>query len=217
MYFTSHQALGRTLAAKIAHLKGTEPVVIPLGEDALTTSISIASEVRGWVYPLLTERVTIPGDDRIIGVVNQDGRLCYNPELSNYEREELEMDNHSVIQEGLREAFSRLNGRVSEYGTLNKDALRGRHIVVVGDVVRDQLNIGAMFELLKTVATGPVTSLVGNITPDGSTKLYMESSASAFLDVIPYLMEEAHYFEQQDPYTPTEKRQLAMNISQYWV
>lgn len=217
MYFSSRHALGKTLAAKIAHLRGKEPIVIALGEQALSTAISVASEVRGWVYPLLMEPVIIPGDDRIIGVINQDGTLCYNPELSVYEREDIEMNSHSVIQEASRQAYSKLNMSMAEYGNLSKDALRGRDIVIIGDVIRDQLGVGAVTELLKTVATGNIVSLVGNITPGSSTALYMESSESTFLDVIPYLMEEAHYFEQPEPYTPTEQRQLAMNISQFWV
>ncbi len=217
MYFSSRLALGQTLASRVETVRGQEPIVLCLKESALSTAIGLAVQVRGWVYPLLTEPVVIPGDDRIIGVINQDGELCYNPQLSRYELEELEMDNHATIQDASRVAFGILNRRTGEYGELNKTALRGRTIIIIGDIVRDQLEIGAAHELLKTVATGSIISLVGNITPDGSTALYQESSESTFLDVMPYMFDDDHYFEQVEGYTLEERRKLAMNISQYWV
>lgn len=213
MYFSSRHSLGKTLAARVTELRGQEPIVLCLKENALSAAISLAAEVHGWVYPLLTQPVIIPGDDRIIGVLNQDGELCYNPQLSKYELEDLEMNNHATIEDASRVAFSELNRRVGEYGQLNKTALRGRTVIIIGDIVRDQLEIGAAHELLKTIATGKIVSLVGNITPDGSTALYRESSDSVFLDILPHMFDDDHYFEQPDGYTPEERRQLAMNLS----
>lgn len=216
MYFSSRHALGQTLAARVANLASQEPIIVCLKESALSVAISTASKLHGWVYPLLTEPVMIPGDDRFIGVINQDGALCYNPELSKFERDDMETENESVIQEASREAFSALNHRMQDYGTLNKEALRGRTIVLISDIIKDQLQVGAAHELLKTVATGPIISLVGNITPDSSTALYLESTNSMFLDIVPNMFDDNHYFEQPDSYTIQEQRKLAMNISQYW-
>lgn len=124
MYFISRYELGKTLASKVQHLRGSEPIIVNLKDSWLLTAISVASKVRGWVYPLLTEQLVIPGDDRIIGLINQDGELCYNPSLSKFEIEDLEINNQSTIQEASREAFGRLNRRISEYGFVKVAARR---------------------------------------------------------------------------------------------
>ena len=216
MYFISRYELGKTLASKVQHLRGSEPIIVSLKDSGLLTAISVASKVRGWVYPLLTERLVIPGDDRIIGLINQDGELCYNPSLSKFEIEDLEINNQSTIQEASREAFGRLNRRISEYGFVNKDALRGRTVVIVGDIIKDELEIGAARDYLKTVAINRIISLVGNISPDSSTLLYLESDESSFLDIVPNMFDDSHYFEHSDQYSIEDQRKLALNISQYW-
>jgi predicted phosphoribosyltransferase len=216
VYFISRYELGKTLASKVQHLRGSEPIIVNLKDSGLLTAISVASKVRGWVYPLLTERLVIPGDDRIIGLINQDGELCYNPSLSKFEIEDLEINNQSTIQEASREAFGRLNRRISEYGFVNKDALRGRTVVIVGDIIKDELEIGAARDYLKTVAINRIISLVGNISPDSSTLLYLESDESSFLDIVPNMFDDSHYFEHSDQYSIEDQRKLALNISQYW-
>ena len=216
MYFASRYELGKTLASKVEQLKGEEAIVLCLKDSALLSAISLASHIHGWVYPLLTEPLVIPGDGRTLGVINQDGELCHNPALSKFEIEDIEMNNQAIIQESSREAFSRLNRRTSEYGSLNKDALRGRTVIVVGDVVKDQLEIGAAREYLKTIAINKIVSLVGNISPESSNILYLESDESSFLDVVPNMFDDNHYFEQLDQYTVEDQRKLAMNIAQYW-
>lgn len=217
MYFVSRLHLGRTLAAQMIALRGEEPIVLCLKESSLSVSIALATEVHGWVYPLLFEPIIIPGETRILGVINQDGELCYNPALSTYEREELEMDYQSVIQDASREAFSRLNQRTDEYGSLNKEALRGRTVIMCADIVRDQLEIGAANEYLKTIVTQKIVSLVGNVSTDSATALYIASDESKFMDVLPNMFDDDHYFEQPEAYSIEEQRKLAMNISQYWV
>lgn len=216
MYFISRFELGSRLAKFVNGLRGSEPVIIPLKESSLSSAIGLATELRGWIYPLLTEPVLLPGDPRVIGVINQDGTMCYNPELSQYDIEELTMEFRSAIDEESRRAFSRLNSRTDEYGKLNKDALRGRTIILCGDIVQDRVELEAAKELLKPIATQKVIGLVGNITPNSSDALLLETQESKFLDVLEHMFDSDHYFEQPDAYTLPEQRLLAMNIAHYW-
>lgn len=216
MFFTSRHELGIAMAQNWQVLRTQEPIIVCLKESGLSVAISLASELHGWVFPLLSEPVAIPGDNRMIGSINQDGTLCYNIGLSTYEREELEMEYMSVIQEASREAYSRLNRRLEEWGDLNKAALRGRTVIICGDIVRDQLELSAALELLKTVKTQSVVCTVGNVNPDTSTAMMIHSDETNFMDVMQQMFDDEHYFEQPDPYTDEQKRQLALNIAQYW-
>jgi len=216
MYFVNRVELGRSMAEKVADLRAKGAVVVCLKENALSTSIGLASELQGWIYPLLSEPVIIPGDPRIIGVVNQEGALCYNLGLSRFEREELRLEYNSVIQEASREAFSRLNARILPYGQLSKNGLRGRPIILCADIVRDEVEIAAAIEFLKTIDTHSIVSVVGNISIEAANALTITSQKSNFMDIMTNMFDDDHYFEEQESYTLEERQQLAMNISQYW-
>ena len=217
VYFSNRIDLGRMMAQRLSHLRAKDVIILCLKENALSTSIGLACELRGWVFPLLTELIVIPGDGRVLGAINQDGELCYNPKLSRFEREEIEMNNAGIIQDASREAFSKLNRRTSEYGELNKDSLRGRSVIICADILRDQVEIAAATELLKSIQTVTVVGIVGNVTSDAADMLRISSQESQFLDVLTNMFDDDHYFEQPEAYSLQERRQLAMNISHYWV
>lgn len=205
------------MAQKIAHLRAKDVVVLCLKEDSLSTSIGLASELRGWIYPLLIEPIIIPGDGRMYGAINQDGELCHNPKLSRFELEELEMDNGAIIQDASRAAFSKLNQQTTEYGELRKDGLRGRTIILCADILRDQMEIAAALDFLKSVNTASIVGVAGNITTDAADMLVLSSERSEYMDVLTNMFDDDHYFEQPESYSIQERRQLAMNISQYWI
>jgi predicted phosphoribosyltransferase len=217
MYFVNRIELGRSMAKKVAHLRAKEPIIVCLNEGSLSTSIGLASELRGWIYPLLSEPIIIPGDNRIIGVINQDGELCENPGLSRFEQEELRMDYSGFIQEASRQAFSKLNARLNSYGNLSKSGLKGHPIIICADIVRDQVEIAAAIEFLKVIDTSTIVSVAGNITIEAANTLTQTSQKSSFMDIMSNMFDDDHYFEEQDAYTLEEKKQLAMNISQYWI
>ena len=64
MYYVNRIELGKILADRLMELKGQEAVVIALREESLTACIGLASEINAWVFPLLSRRITIPGDPR---------------------------------------------------------------------------------------------------------------------------------------------------------
>ena len=217
MYFVNRIDLGRTMAQKAGHLKAQDAIVLCLKEDSLSTSIGLAVELHAWIYPLLIEPIVIPGDPRIIGVVNQHGELCYNPGLSTYEREELQSDNMGLIQDMSRQAFSNLNRQSGSYGILDINVLNGRTIILCADILRDQIEIAAAMEMLKPLRTQAVIGLVGNIMSDAADMMTLSSEKSDFMDVMTNMFDDAHYFEQPEVYSIEQRRQLATNISQYWV
>lgn len=195
MYFGSRFELGKTLASNIIHLKGQEPVVLALEEDSLVAA-SVASEVCGLVYPVIYEQIMLPSDDRVLGVVNQDGKLCYNPSLSIYHRQDIEINNFVYIKEASREAYKRVNRRIIEYGDIDKNVMTGRPVIIVGGVVCNLLALSAVFELLKTVVVADVIGLFGNISPDVSATAHKQCSSYTFLNIVPNLRESSHYFDE---------------------
>jgi putative phosphoribosyl transferase len=217
VYYTNRIELGRLLAKRMEHLKDSGAVVVALREEALPVCISMASQLRAWVFPLLTERINLPGDPRTLGVINQDGNFCWNPAFSSYEQQEFMNEFRGMIGDKKREAYSTLNRRTNEYGQLNKAALNGRYVLFVGDIIKDSIEVAAARELFKELRPQKIIGAGGNVDINAADVLHVATDETQFLDVMSNMFGEDHYFEQPDPYTAEQNRLLAMNIATYWV
>lgn len=216
MYYQNRVDLGQKLAGRVSELKGHEAVVIALKETALTACVGLASQINAWVFPLLSERIYVPGDPRVMGLIDPTGTFVWNPDLEKIERDGIELESRSVLDDEKRMAFSRLNQKLGQYGGFEKDSLHGRILLLTGDIVEDRLEISMALEYLKTVRSPQILGLGGNVDTQAATYYHLQTDRSVSLDVMSNMFPAEHYFEQQDAYTPEECRQLVINISQYW-
>ena len=217
MYYSSRIELGSMLAERHEFLHGTDSIIVSLQQKTLSVCISMATQLRAWVFPLLTERIYLPGDPRVLGVVNQDGDFCWNPQFSVYEQQEFVAEFYGLIEDKKRQAFSLINRQLSDYGQLNKMAMQGRNVVIVGDIVKDSVEIAATRELLKEVKSNKLFAAGGNVDVVAADQLRLLADDVYFLDVMSNLFNEEHYFEQPDSYTEEENKKLVTNIATYWI
>ena len=216
MYYINRIELGQKLAGRLIELKGQEAVVIALKESALTSCIGLASRINAWVFPLLSQRIHIPGDPRVMGLIDPTGAFTWNPDLEKMERDGIEMESHGVLDDAKRQAFSMLNRSLSQFGEFSKDALNGRTLLLTGDVVENRLEIAMAIEYLKSVRYAKLYGLGGNVDANAATYFHLQTDQDISLDVMTNMFPAEHYFEQSNAYSPEECRQLAINISQYW-
>jgi hypothetical protein len=216
MYYSNRVDLGRMLGGRLTDLKGVEPVVIALKESALTACIGLASTINGWIFPLLSKTIEIPGDPRIMGAIGPNGNFTWSPDLEKIEIDSIEMESHMVIEDAKRQAFSELNQLLGKYGNFSKDALNGRILLLTGDVIRDRMEIAVALEYLKSVRYANLYGLGGNVESDVATFYHINTDVSVVLDVMSHMFSAEHYFERQEDYSVEECRLLVTNISQYW-
>lgn len=216
MYFLDRMDLGDKLSGRLIDLKGSEAVILVLNENSITSCVALAARINAWVYPLLTEKVYLPGDPRLIGVINDGGSLIWNPEFSQPYRDEIEMNFRSVLDDAKRVAFSSLNKRTSLYGTFSKDSLNGRVLILTGDIVRERMEMSAAIEYIKEVRYDKLYASGGNVDPESATFMRIQADQDFQLDILSNMFEDGHYFERQNSYTADESRQILINISQFW-
>lgn len=216
MYYINRIELGRNLAGQLMDLKGQEAVVIALKEESLTACIGLATEINAWVFPLLSRRITIPGDPRPMGLIDPAGTFTWNPDLEKVQRDGIEMESRALLEDAKRQAFSELNRILDQYGQFSKDSLNGRKLLLTGDIIEDRLEIAMALEYLKSVRYIALYGLGGNVDSLAADYFHIQTDKSIALDVMTHMFPAEHYFEQKDSYTPEECRLLATNISQYW-
>jgi predicted phosphoribosyltransferase len=216
MYYIDRTDLGARLAAMISPTALSEPIIVCLKESSLSTAISLAVELRAWIFPLLCEDIKLDADDRIIGVVSADGDFTLNPSLSSFEYEDIMSEYHSVIEDKKRQAFSQLNARIGAYGELNEEVFNGRQVILCADIIKNQLHIGAAKTLLKPHRPQGIIAAAGNVDVNAADYLRLTADKVHLLDVMSSMFDDNHYFEKSESYSLDSLRQIAMNISQFW-
>lgn len=218
MYFVDRLSLGKRMAVDYQHLASQEVVLVSLKETSLLTAISMAIDLRAWIYPLEYEVIQDPRDaSKVLGAVTIEGEFCLNPEISEYEYEGIKMDFFGVMEDRKREAVQRLNARLMQNGApFDKHLLNGRHIIVLADILSSSVELEVMNSMMKPLRPMAIYGSVGNVTVDISDRFRLTTDKSTVLDVLPNIMNDDHYFEQQDAYSLDEKRLLARNIQTYW-
>jgi predicted phosphoribosyltransferase/dienelactone hydrolase len=73
--FSNRLAAGEELARHLGYLRADEPVVLGLANGGIPIAEAIACDLDATFDVLLIERLTAPGSDRIVGVVDEMGRI----------------------------------------------------------------------------------------------------------------------------------------------
>ncbi len=217
MYYRNRIDLGSKLSVQLESLKGQEAVILSLKESSMTACIALASQINAWIFPLLTVPIAIPNDPRTIGVLTEDGVFVWNPDFSPSQRDDIEMNFRPLLEQAKREAHSKVNALSTQYGEYQKAALNGRSVIILGDIVRDKIEIAAALEFLKSVRYAKLYAVGGNVDAHAADYMHLQADSDVELDVMTNMFDDGHYFDEQDSYTVDECRQLLINISQYWV
>ena len=194
-------------------MHGKDAVVISLKESSLLTCLSIAMELRAWVYPLVYEPIMSQDSLPILlGAVDEGGVFCPNPEVPTAEKAE------PNIQSQLDSATQAVKQRIDSYGmTLDKQSMNGRDVIIAGDVITSQLPIAVALQLLSGVKPKSLSIVIGNATPEVTEQVRVSGDLTTVLDVLTGVVsDDSHYFEHPDTYTPEQKHMLTEHIAAYW-
>lgn len=219
MFYPNRQSVGDQLAERLEpNYKDQEAIVFCLKESGLLSCIELAAQLHGYVYIMQYETVDDPYViTRKLGAVTQTGNFVLNPEITQSEYEYITMNFASVVEEGKRVAFSKINAKQDPNPNFDKQIFNDRHIFLTSDILRDSFQIQIALDILKPYKPRSISGAVGNITSNVSDKFHIDTDGVTYLDVLPNsIFDDAHYFDQPDQYSDEQKIQLANNVSLYW-
>lgn len=219
MLFNDRTVLGKTLATGLQRYRGKDAVVLCLKQESLLTCVTVATELRAWVYPLLSSPVySQDASHRLIGAYDEDGNFCMNPDGVESSLDELSPDTHFFIESQKSAALQDVKEQAQKYEmTLNKQSMSGRDVIIVGDVVTSALPLALASQLLSTIRPNSIAIAIGNTTPRGAASARLLAEQPTILDVISgVVLDDEHYFEHPDAYDFEQKYALTQHIAAYW-
>lgn len=209
MYFESREQAGQLLAVQLAEKYRYEnTAVVALTTGGVLVGVSIASQLHCPLTMLVTEKIDIPGESLSFGAVSQGGNFTYNSEFSAGEIEEYTSEFHGYLDDQKREAFHRINKLVGDGGTIDRNLLRDRVVILVSDGFVDSAILSVALDYLKPIHILKLVVAAPVATIPAVDQLHTVADEMHILDVKENFMGIDHYFDKND--MPTQEEAVAI-------
>lgn len=217
MYFENREQAGQILAAQLVDKYRYEDcAVVALSTGGVVVGEAIASQLHCILTMLVTEKIDVPGESLSFGAVSQGGNFTYNSEFSSGEIDEYTSEFHGYLDEQKREAFSRINELVGEGGTIDREMLRERVVILVTDAFTDVAILSVVLDYIKPIHIRRLVVVAPIATVPAVDKLHMAADELHILDVKENFIDTNHYFEQNDLPTRDEAIERINQIIMRW-
>lgn len=215
-YFSSRKEAGQLLAERLHDYQYEKTIVLALSVGGVLVGAQIAKRLHCLLTMLLTEEIVIPGENSIVGTVDQSGGFTYNRMLSTGELEYYTSEYHSVIEDEKREKFHELNHILGEGGLLPREALRGHNVILVEDASKNGIAFDTAADFLKFIKVQKIISAVPVASIGAVDRLHIISDEIHCLSVTENFFDPNHYYEDNNLPKREEVIAIINNIVQNW-
>ena len=191
MYFESRSQAGKILADQlVAKYRYENCAVVALSNGGVVVGEQIAAQLHCVLMLLVSQDIEIPGEGMNFGAVSQTGDFTYNDEYTS--------EFHGYLAEKRRETYSSLNRLIGDGGTVDKDMLKDRVVVLVSDGFANTASVGVALDFLKPirilrlVVASPVASVAV------VDRLHITADELHLLDVKENFLGVDHYYEDNN-------------------
>lgn len=195
MYFESRAQAGQQLAAELLDKYRYEYcAVVALSDGAVLVGEQIASSLHCVLMMMLTEDISVPGEDVSFGAVNQDGGFTYNGMFSTGEIEEYESEFHGYLDEQKRESFQKMNRLLGDGGLIDNELLRDRIVILVSDGIDNGAAIDVAIDFMKPIRVKRLVVATPTAGVQSVDRLHILADELHILDVKENFMGVNHYY-----------------------
>lgn len=199
MYFEDRTQAGSLLAeALVEKYRYENCAVVALSEGGVVVGEEIATQLHCALMLIISEEIDIPGEGMSFGGVSQSGQFTYNSELSTGEIEGYTSEFHGYLAEQQREAFQRINRLIGDGGTVDKDLLRDRNVILVSDGFGDDASIDVALDFLKPIRIQRLIVASPTATVSAVDRMHVAADELHILDVKSNWMGVDHYYDKND-------------------
>ena len=199
MYFENRRVAGDILAGQLFdEYRWEDCAIIALNSGGVLVAEPIAEKLHSVLTMLLSEEITIPSEDLVLGEISQNGNFVKNRNLSDGQFNEYSRELFNVFEQLKREKIQKINRLIGDGGTISLDLLRGRNIIVVSDGFIDSSTIDVVLDFIKPIeyrriiAASPVASI------KAVDRLHVSADEIHILDVKNNYLDTNHYYDDNN-------------------
>jgi predicted phosphoribosyltransferase len=196
VYFKNRREAGEQLSKLLVDTYRYEDcAVVALSDGGVLVGEPIAEDLHSILTMVLTEDITLPGDNLVVGSASQNDVFSYNNQLAQSEVDEYVAEFHSYIEQERRVAHEKINRLIGDGGAFDRDLLIDRNIILVSDGLFSGSIIGAAMEYLKPVRIKKVVVALPIANVPVVDYVHIHADEVHILDVKEDLMGIDHYYE----------------------
>jgi putative phosphoribosyl transferase len=205
MYFASRAQAGRMLAAQLMPIYRYENcAVVALDPGGVAIGAQIAIQLHCPINMLLSEEINLPREPQAIASIAQDGSFTYNKDYSEGELFELQSEYNQYIEAQKVEKLQQMHRLLGSGGTIRKDLLRGRYIILVTDGLKNGHTLDIVVQYLKPVASEGIIIATPLASVPAVDYMHILADDMYCLSVIENYMDTPHYYDKDD--VPDKKK-----------
>lgn len=199
MYFVNRNLAGEQLASQLFDKYRFEDcAVVALNEGGVLVGEPIAERLHSVLTLLLSEDVEIPGESLVIGGVSQTGSFVRNSFLTQGQYDGYNQEFFGYFEQKKRENFQKINRLLGDGGTIDRDLLRGRNIILVSDGFSEQSSLDIALDFLKPVHYKKLIVVAPVASVSAVDRLHISADELHILDVKTNWFETNHYYDENE-------------------
>jgi putative phosphoribosyl transferase len=200
MYFASRMQAGRMLASQLVKKYRYEDcAVIALNDGGVVVGAQIAMQLHSVLMLLMSEEINLPREIEAIGAIAQDGSFTYNQgSYQDAEIQELMSEYFGFMEMEKLSRIQDLQHLVGSGGSIKKDLIRGRNIILVSDGFKSGFSLDIALTYLKPVAIEKIIVATPLASVKAVDRMHILADDLYCLSVIENYMDTDHYYDTQD-------------------
>lgn len=172
--------------------------IIALGDGGVMVGAQIAMQLHCVLTLLQSSEIFLPREPDAIAGITGGGIVAYNHSYSQGEIDELVGENYGFIEQEKLSHMHDLNQLIGPGGTINKNLLRGHHIILVTDGLKTGFQIDLAAEFLKTLAYESLVIAVPFASVQAVDRMHIVGDDLYCLNVLADYISTDHYYDTQD-------------------
>ncbi len=199
MYFKDRTQAAELLAQKIVPKYRYENcAVVALSDGGVIIASYLAAQLHCVVMMLLTEQITLPGENVPLGTIDQSGIFTYNGMFSAGQLEAFASEYRNVIEEQKLEKLHKMNRLLGGSGLLEPDMLRYHNVILVSDGFSNGISLDAAaaflkpYKLERLIVASPLASV------PAVDRMHLLADEIVCLDVVENFMDVNHYYDHNN-------------------
>lgn len=194
MYFKDRSDAGNQLAAELMNYRDDDVVVMALSDGAVVVGQAITAALGGSITLLLTKDIMLPGEQSVVGTVDQSGGFTYNNMFSAGELEEYVSEFHNYLEGAKMNRVSEINHLLSNSGLMDRAALQDKVIIIVSDGARSGVSFDAAMNYLKPVRFKRLVMAAPLASVQAIDRMHLLGDEIHVLSVVDNFFETDHYY-----------------------
>lgn len=199
------------LAAQLEKYRFENTIVVALSEGGVLVGEPIAQYVHAVLTMLLSEEITVPGENTAIGSIDQDGGFSYNSELSAGQMDEYQAEYLNYFEGQKMEKFHEMNQLLGDGGILDKDMLRDHSVVLVSDGLKGTSQLDAAASFLKPIRIQRLVVVAPIASVAAVDRLHIMADELHILNVADNYLDTDHYYDDN---TIPSREEIVAKINQ---